>query len=223
MLGTIVNTVAIIIGTLLGVALGIRVQKKYVKIVMKILGIITIFLGVQMLIEFRGLLAPFASLTFGGLAGYLLRIDRAINSFVVRFSRNNLGGRGFVTASVLFCVGPMSIVGSLEDGLRSNPSILLTKSGLDGISSVIFGATFGISVIFSAVLVFALQGSITIMSSYASASLTQYMMGNLTATGGVLVLMIAANLLGYERVKVENLLPSLFLVAMISNFLPNLP
>ena len=102
----------------------------------------------------------------------------------------------------------MSIVGSLEDGQRNNTSILLTKAGLDRLSSVALGATFGLGVIFSALLVFALQGSIALVSSYASVFLTQHLMGNLTATGGALVLAIAANLLGFGKVKVENLLPS---------------
>jgi len=221
LLGTLVDTTAIIIGTLLGVSLGARIPQRCVKIIMRLLGLVTIVLGVQMLAEFSSVFAPILSLLIGSALGYFIHIDKTISNFVSRFSKHGQGGKGFVAASVLFCVGPMSIVGSLEDGLRNNPSILLTKAGLDGVSSVALGATFGIGVIFSALLVFALQGSITLVSSYASVFLTQQLLGNLTATGGALVLAIAANLLGFQKVKVENLLPSLVTIAILSSL--NLP
>jgi len=220
LLGTLVNTSAIIVGTFLGVSLGARIQQRYVKIVMRLLGLVTIVLGVQMITEFSNVVAPIISLLVGSALGYFIHIDRAISNFVYNFSKHGQSGKGFVTASVLFCVGPMSIVGSLEDGLRNNPNILLTKAGLDGVSSIALGATFGIGVIFSALLVFGLQGSLTLVSSYASIVLTQQLIGNLTATGGALVLAIATNLLGFGK-KVENLLPSLLIITIFSSL--NLP
>jgi uncharacterized membrane protein YqgA involved in biofilm formation len=216
LLGTFVNAIAIIIGTLLGASLGAKLQQRYVKIIMRLLGVITLILGVQMLAGFSSIVVPILSLLNGGAMGYSLHIDKAVTNFVSKFSKNGQGGRGFVAASVLFCVGPMSIVGSLEDGLHSNPSILLTKAGLDGVSSVVLSATFGIGVMLSALLVFALQGSITLASSQASSFLTQQLMSNLTTTGGSLVLVIAANLLGFDKFKVENLLPSLLIVTILS-------
>jgi uncharacterized membrane protein YqgA involved in biofilm formation len=219
LLGTIANVIAIIIGTLLGVKLSHRVNRTYTKATMRVLGIVTIILGVQMLMMFRGVFSPIAAVVLGGVIGQLLHIDKKIASAVGRFSDSNKSGKGFIAASVLFCIGPMSIIGSLEDGLRGNPSILLTKSGLDGVSSVVFGATFGIGVIFSALAVLALQGSITVLSSYAINFLTDSVISDLTATGGVLVLVIAANLLGIEKIKAENLLPSLLLAVLFSVFL----
>ena len=217
------NVIAIVIGTLVGVKLGVKVQKRHTKIVMRILGLVTLILGAQMLLEFRGAV-PIIAVIVGGVIGHFLRIDARVNSFIARFSKSdNLAGKGFVTASVLFCVGPMSIIGPLEDGLRGNPGILLTKSGLDGVSSLIFGATFGIGVILSAVLVLILQGSITVFAGYASSVLTKSITADLTATGGALVLLIALTLLGFEKLKVENLLPALLFAAIFSAFLPRFP
>lgn len=221
MLGTFVNAIAIIVGTLVGASLGAKIQERYSRIVMRFLGLVTMFLGVQMLAGFSNIIVPILSLLGGSALGYSLHIDRAINNFVSKLSKHGQGGRGFIVASVLFCVGPMSIIGSLEDGLHNNPSILLTKAGLDGVSSVALSATFGISVMLSALLVFLLQGSITLASTYASSFLTHQLVSNLTTTGGALVLVIAANLLGFDKLKVENLLPSLLMVAILS--LLNLP
>ncbi len=221
LLVTFVNVVAVTIGTLLGVSLGAMTQQRYVKVIMRLLGLAAVILGVQILAEFSSIVGPMLSLPIGSALGYFMYIDKALGSFVAKFSKYGQRVKGFVTTSVLFCVGPMSMIGSLEDLLHNNPNILFTKAGLDGVSSVALGATFRIGAIFSALLVLALQGSITLVSSYAAAFLTQHLRGNLTATGGALVLAIACSLLGFERVRVGNLLPSLLIVTILSSL--NLP
>lgn len=169
LLVTFVNVVAVTSGTLLEVSLGAMIQQRYVKVIMRLLGLAAVILGVQMLREFSSIFAPMLSLPIGSALGYFKYIDKALGSFVAKFSKHGQGVKGFVTASVLFCVGPMSMIGSLEDGLHNNPNILFTKAGLDGVSSVALGATFRIGAIFSALLVLAPQGSIPLVSSYAAA------------------------------------------------------
>ena len=132
MLGTVVIVIAIIVGTLLGVKLSHRVNRTRTRAIIRILGIVAVILGVQMLMMFRGVFSPIAAIILGDVIGQLLHIDKMIALVAGTFSNSKRRANGIIAASVLFCVGPMSTIGSLEDGLRGNPGILLTKSGLEG-------------------------------------------------------------------------------------------
>jgi hypothetical protein len=165
------------------------------------------------------------SLTLGGIIGEILGIEE----FIERLGKN-LGNRyskgkgglftqGFVTASLLFCVGPMTITGAIEDGIKGSYNILLTKSIMDGISSIALSASLGIGVIFSSIIVFTYQGALTLIASLIGKSLSTGAINCLTATGGLMVVGIGINLLELGKIKVANLLPGLLIGGLLGAFL----
>lgn len=161
------------------------------------------------------------SLVLGGTAGQLVDIEKRLAALGARLEARFGGGEGrmsraFVTASLIYCAGAMAIVGSIEDGLNGNPSILFAKSTLDGVSAVIFGSTMGVGVVFSALPVFLCQGSLTLLADTFKNVLTDGVIRELTSTGGLLIVGIGINVLGIREIKVGNLLPSLAVVVLLA-------
>jgi len=155
------------------------------------------------------------SLVIGGILGELINIEGLLNragNFIEKKLVRSEGSfaKGFVTASLVFCVGAMAIVGSLEDGLTGNPEILFAKSILDGVISVVFTATMGVGVMFSAVSVLLYQGLITLLARLISPLLTTVIVSQMSLVGSVLILAIGMNLLGFIKIRVGNLLPAIF-------------
>jgi len=221
LLGTLVNVVAIVIGTLIGFMLKRRLPERINSIAMQGLGLVTALIGIKMMITTQSPLIVLVSIVIGGVLGELLRIedrlDRLGARVEARFSKERgTFAKAFVTSTLLYCVGPMAIVGALQDGLRGDYSILLTKSGLDGIASVAFASTLGIGVLFSTLPVAAYQGGITIGASLLEPYLTSSMINEMTATGGLLILGIALNILQVTRIRVGNLLPAILFAAILS-------
>jgi hypothetical protein len=221
LLGTLANVAAIAIGTLIGFALKQRLPERINSIAMQGLGLVTALIGLKMMITTQNALIVLVSIVIGGVLGEILRIedrlDRLGARVEARFSKERgTFAKAFVTSTLLYCVGPMAIVGALQDGLRGDYSILLTKSGLDGIASVAFASTLGIGVLFSAIPVAAYQGSITIGASLLEPYLTSSMINEMTATGGLLILGIAMNLLQNTKIRVGNLLPAILFAAVLS-------
>jgi uncharacterized membrane protein YqgA involved in biofilm formation len=214
MKGTLVNSGAIIAGSIVGIMAGKRLPDRIRTAVMHALGLAVLAVGLQMTLSGKDFLLVIGSLLAGAVAGEFARIeDRigAVGGFLKRRFRSDSSTfvEGFVTSSVLYITGAMVIVGSIQEGTTGNAEILYTKSILDGVASVAFASTYGIGVAFSALSVFAVQGSITLLSSSLGFLQSPNVLEAVTATGGVLITAIGLNLLGVVKIRVGNLVPAL--------------
>ena len=213
MLGTIVNSIAVMVGCLVGLLLKGRLTEKISTTIMNGLALCVLYIGI--------------SIAIGALIGEVIDIDKWLNKlgdyleskFKSKKGNNISLAEGFVTSSLLFCVGAMAIVGALESGLKGNHDTLFTKSILDGISSIIFTSSLGIGVIFSAVTVFIYQGAITLGSGILSGVLSTTVITNMSAIGGLLIVGLGFNMLGVTKIKVANLLPAIFLPILFQIFI----
>ncbi len=227
-LGTLVNTGAVIVGGIAGTLLRSGIPDKYKKTVMQGIGLSVMFIGISgtikealVIIDGNKLDRQFTmlmifSLVIGGLIGEFLKIETRLENLGTWFqnripSKGGSFSNGFVTASLVYCVGAMAIVGSLEDGLSGNVSTLFAKSILDGVSAVIFGATMGIGVAFSALPVFIYQGAITLLAGFVKPWLSDVVISQMSLVGGILIFAIGVNLLEIKKINVGNLLPSIFI------------
>lgn len=216
MLGTIVNTVAIIAGSLIGLLFKGSIPEKYGKTIMHAIGLAVILIGLKAALKTDDILIIIISLAIGSVIGELLciedqleRLGKGLGRLV---SRDNDGvAKGFVTASLIYCVGAMAIVGALESGLSGNHQTLFAKSLLDGIGSILFASTLGIGVLFSAVSVFLYQGAITLAASTLKPFLIPGVVAQMSAVGGLLILAIGINLLEIKKLKIGNMLPAIFI------------
>lgn len=214
MFGTIVNTLAIIVGSFIGVVLKGGIPKKYNITVMQAVSLAVILIGLKAALKTDELLLVIFSLAIGSLAGEFLKIEERLEQLGQwlqrRFSKGgNDIGKGFVTASLIYCVGSMAIVGSLESGLSGNHQTLFAKSVLDGIASIILASTLGIGVAFSAVSVFVYQGVITVTAAFMKTALVPSVVSQMSAVGGLLIMGIGFNLMEIQKVKVGNMLPAI--------------
>ncbi|PRX31844.1 hypothetical protein BX659_105175 [Orenia metallireducens] len=216
MKGTIVNTISIIIGGSLGMMLGAKLKKRFKETVMQGLSLSVLLIGIQMALSTNNPTYIIFSLLIGGLIGEAINIEDKLESIGKWFERR-LGNRGrvaegFVQCSLIYCVGAMAIMGAIQDGLQHDPSTLYAKALLDGFSGIAFASTLGIGVILSAIPVFLYQGAITLLASQVKVFLTDPIITEMTATGGLLILAIALNMLNITKIKVGNLLPAIFVV-----------
>ncbi|UCD31178.1 MAG: DUF554 domain-containing protein [Desulfobacterales bacterium] len=216
MLGTIVNTLAIIAGSLLGLVFRGGIPKKYHVTIMQAISLAVILIGVKMALKTDAILLVIFSLVIGSLMGELIKIEERLENlgkfFETRFAKNQSGlAKGFIVTSLIFCVGSMAIVGSLESGLTGNHQTLFAKSALDGLSSIIFASSFGIGVLFSSIPVFLYQGFITLTATLIKPYLVAEVINQMSAVGGLLIMAIGINLLDIQRIKVGNMLPAIFI------------
>jgi uncharacterized protein len=219
MLGTIVNALAIITGSLFGLLFNRGIPDNYKEIVMNGVGLAVVLVGVKSALVSDSLMVVIFSVIIGALLGEFLKIETHLENLgnrlekvvASRSSDTSSFARGFVTASLVFCVGSMAIVGSLESGLTGSHQTLFAKSILDGVTSIIFASAMGIGVAFSSISVFLYQGSITIMAFFLKNFLVPETIGQMTSVGGLLILAIGLNLMKITTIKVGNLLPGIFL------------
>ncbi len=215
MQGTAVNAAAIVIGSALGLKAGHLISSKVRGTVMAGLGLAVLLIGIQLAFKSQQPMIIIGSLIGGGIIGELLGIEarlEALGNWIGdRFKGSGRISEGFVTASLLYCVGAMAIMGALQDGLGSRPDILYAKAALDGIASVALASTLGAGVLFSALPLFLYQGAITLSASLAQQILTPVVVQEMNAVGGLLILAIGLDMLGVKRVPVGNLLPAVFL------------
>jgi len=224
LLGTAANVAAIVLGTLVGLLLRQRLPQRITTISTQGLGLVTALIGAQMMMHTQNVLIVLVSIVAGGVVGELVRIEARLDAFGARIEKRFSRQRGtfakaFVTSSLLYCVGPIAILGALQDGLRGDYSILLTKSGLDGIASVAFASTLGIGVLFSALPVLMYQGGITVAASLLEPYLTTPIVNEMTATGGLLILGIALNILQVTKIRIGNMLPAILVAAILAGLL----
>ncbi len=214
--GTLVNSLAIVAGSLLGLLFKKGIPETYKQTIMQAVSLAVILIGIQTALKSDDILMVILSLSVGSVLGEFARIEYRLESLGQwlenRFS--NQGGsisNGFVTASLVFCVGSMAIVGSLESGLTGNQQTLYAKSALDGITSIIFASTLGAGVILSSVAVLLYQGTITILAVFIKPYLIPEVVSQMSSVGGVLIAAIGINLLGPIKIKVGNMLPAVFI------------
>ena len=215
MLGTIVNTVSIIVGSLIGLSFKGKIPEKYSQTIMHGIGLAVVLIGIKTALNTDAILIIILSFVIGSIIGELIRIEDRLDQFGdwigKKISKNSTGiSKGFVTASLLYCVGAMAIIGSMESGLTGNHQTLFAKSILDGIGSVIFASTLGIGVIFSAVSVFIYQGIITLTASSIKPFLLPEVVSQMSAVGGLLIFAIGLGLLEIKKIKIGNMLPAIF-------------
>ncbi len=217
-----VNAIAIMAGTLLGVSFGAHLPEKVRAIVFQGLGLCVTVIGLSMALKVQYPLILIFSILIGSIIGQLLNIEEWLmkggDAIKKRFrSKNPLFTDGLVNASVLFCIGAMAILGSFDEGLRGDRSITYAKSILDAFAAMALASVYGIGVIFSALAVFIYQGTLTVFASSLQHLLTEPIMNELTATGGVLILGIGINLLEIKQIPLSNMVLSLFLSVIFSS------
>ncbi len=223
MLGTIVNTGAVIIGAAIGMLLKKGLPEKMADTLMKGLGLCTLFLGISGSLKGENTLIMILSMVIGTVIGEAIDLEDKINQLgnwlERRFASKNEGrvsiAEGFVTASLLFCVGAMTIVGSLQSGLLGNHEMLFNKSMLDFVAAIIFASSLGVGVMFAAAFVLVYQGSITLLSQWVAPYLTDTVINEMTCVGSVIILGLALNMLGITKLRVMNYVPSIFMPILL--------
>ncbi len=231
MTGTVINIVAILAGSGLGLVLGARLPERLKQTVISGLGLFTFALGISMFLETQNALVVLGSLVAGALLGEWWQVEDRLISLgawlEARFGRRagpateGASGaqerfvRGFLTSSLVFLVGPLSILGSIQDGLTGNYQLLAVKSILDGFTSLAFASSLGVGVAFSAVPMLVYQGGISLLAAQVQSVTTEAMMTEMTATGGVILLSIAvSSLLELKKIRTGNFLPALLVAPL---------
>lgn len=216
MLGTIVNVLSIVAGSIVGVILKKGIPDRVKATLMQAMGMAVLIIGTSMALKTKNVLVVLISLVLGGIIGETLNIEKKLNQ-IAKLFEEKIGeksgdfSKGFVTASLVYCVGAMAILGSLESGLSGNHTTLYVKSVLDGTTSIMFSSSMGIGVMFSAIPVFVYQGTITLGATFVKTFLNDNVIREMTATGGILILGIGLSILEIKNIRVANLLPAVFM------------
>jgi len=221
--GTIINVAGVVVGSLIGRWAGRHLSARMRQTLMAGLGLAVLLIGLKLAIQSQQVMIVIGSLILGGLIGELVGIEKRLEGFGLglqqRFSGLGKIAEGFVTASLLYCVGAMAIMGALQDGMGVRPTILYAKAALDGVASVALTSTLGIGVVFSVIPLALYQGGITLATGLTKSILTEPVIVEMNAVGGLLIVAIALDLLGLKRLPVGNLLPAVFVaVALMWSF-----
>lgn len=241
-MGTLVNALTVILGSILGLFISKGISKSLNDIINQAVGLSTVFIGIggtmsEIIKLDNGKLATqdtlliILSLVVGGVIGQLIDIDKKLNelgAFIEKVTNKFTGSKngekskvaeGFVSATLVFCIGAMAIVGAIKDSVMGDPSVLYAKSIIDGITSVIFTASMGIGVIFSSVSILLYQGIITLIAKAIEPYLSYVIIGRMSAVGSILIFCIGLNFLSDKKINVANLLPAIFIPALLSFFM----
>jgi uncharacterized membrane protein YqgA involved in biofilm formation len=221
-LGTLINTATVLVGCSVGIAMGNKIPERVRIIVVQVIGMLTIGLGLSDLLKTHNMVFPLLGMVFGAVIGEVMRIEDRLEGLgeVIRrrFAQRQDPGpfiSGFVTASLLFCIGPLTILGAIQDASGATPQLYIIKGTLDGFMSVIFGAIHGVGVLFSAVSVFIVQGTLTLFGTNLDSLLNDRMRIELFATGGLAVMAIGLNLLEIKKIRLGSLLPGLIITPIL--------
>jgi len=228
MIGTLINFAAILAGGLIGLLAGNRIPLKVRQSLTSALGLFTLAYGVHIFSQTQNMLVPLSSIVLGTIAGEALKIEELLNSLGERIQQRVERGTsagspdaqrfitGFVTASLLFCIGPMAILGSIQDGLVGDYQMLAIKSILDGITAIAFASTFGVGVLLSAAMVLVYQGAISLLAGTIGKGFDQSVILEMTSVGGVILAGIAiSNLLEIKKIRIGSFLPALLIVVLV--------
>ena len=221
--GALVNFITVVAGTLVGLVAGKFLNERIRAATMSAVALITIGIAVPGLMNSTKPLVPILSLVIGTVIGEALDIDRAVNrlgdKLQERFRDKGKITEGFVTGTLVFAVGAMTIMGSLDSGLKNDHTILIAKSVIDGISSIIFASTMGVGVAFAGLSVFVIEGGISLLASLVAPLLTEVVINEITFVGSLLILGISGNLLGVTKLKLLNMMPAMFLPLLFCQFM----
>ncbi len=230
MIATIINALAIVIGSIVGLIIRKGIQDRYQKIIYAAAGLTSLAVGIQMMLKTSHILAFAIALIIGGLVGTRLDIEGAIlrlgEKLKTRFAGKSEGSTfaaGFLSASVLYCAGAMAIVGAFKAGTEGDYSLILTKSVLDGFMSIIFAGAMGVGVAFSAIPILVYQGGLTLLSVWIKPYVSEVMLAELTGIGGALVLMIGFGLLDIRKFKTADFLPAMIVTILLVLAFPFIP
>jgi uncharacterized membrane protein YqgA involved in biofilm formation len=226
MTGTFINVAAILIGGTIGLIFGSRIPERFKNTVIAGMGLFTAAMGLQMFFKSSNQLIVLGAIIIGAMLGEWIGIEDWLQSFgqtlEKRFSSDTETGagskfvRGFMVSSLLFCIGPMAILGSIQDGLTGDYKLLAVKSTLDGFAAIAFSSTLGVGVMFSSIIILVYQGGISLLANQLNAIVTDPMMAEMTATGGVILMGVAfSNLLEIKKIRVGNFLPALAVAPLI--------
>lgn len=223
MIGVLVNTATVLVGSLVGLIFKKGIPKKLTDAVMLGIGLCTLVIGIDGSLKGENTLVLIGSVVLGAIVGTALDLDRRLNSLGERLGRRfkKEGGtvsvaEGFVTASLLFCIGAMTIVGSLNSGLTGDHRMLFTKSLLDMVSACVLSVSLGIGVLFSAVFVFVFQGAIVLLAQYLQPVLNTAAINEMTCAGSLIIIGLGLNLIGLTKLKVANYLPAILFAPALS-------
>ena len=221
-LGTLINTATVLIGGSVGLIIGDRIPERIRTIVVQVIGLVTLGLGLGDVLKTHNMVFPLVGMVLGGIVGELLAIERRLEGLgeVIRrrLARNQEPGRfvnGFITATLLFCIGPLTILGAMQDATGETPQLYIIKGTLDGFMNVIFGAIYGVGAVFSALSVFVVQGSLTLGGSALDNLLNDRMRIELFSAGGFAVMAIGLNLLEIKKIRLGSLLPGLVITPVL--------
>ena len=221
-LGTIINTATVLAGGGFGLLIGNRIPDRIRVIIVQVIGLVTIAIGLRDVMNTHNMVFPLVGMVLGAIIGELLRIEDRLEDLGEllrrKFTKPESESKfvtGFVTATLLFCVGPLTILGAIEDASGKTPQLYIIKGTLDGFMMIIFSALYGVGAIFSAASVFVIQGSLTLFGTSLDALLTDRMRLELFAAGGLAVLAIGLNLLEIKRIRLGSLLPGLVITPLL--------
>lgn len=220
MIGTLANVVAILVGSSIGLIIHKNLPIRLVNVTFQIMGLFTLVLGIKMALDSQFPLVLIFSLVLGGILGTALNLDEKTQNLSGKISgklgsKNENFSKGLLTAFLLFCVGSMTIIGALEEGMKDDPKLLLVKAVMDGFSSIALTVTFGIGVMFSVIPLFLFQGGITLFATTISTWLPVNYITEISAVGGIILIALALNLLEITKIKIIDLLPAILLVPII--------
>lgn len=222
-LGTLINTATVLAGGSIGYFIGHRIKQEIRTIVVQVIGLATVIMGISDAMDTHNLVFPLVGMVVGAIIGELLKVEERLeqlgewlkNRFARKSSDSKNFVQGFVTATLLFCIGPLTILGAIEDASGRTPQLYIIKGTLDGFMSIIFVAVYGIGAIFSALMVFLVQGLLTLGGTGIDSLLTDRMRTELFAAGGFTVLAIGLNLLEIKKIRLGSLLPGLVVTPIL--------
>ena len=219
MIGTLVNTGAVVVGSAIGLVLKKALPVKYQTIYFQAVGLFTLLLGVKMSLDIAAPLLVVLSLVLGGITGEAIRLEERVEQlgFWMKAKTNSQNDKftdGLITAFLLFCMGAMTITGAIEEGFGKTSDLLLTKSIMDFFSSIMLASALGIGVLFSAILLLVFQGGITLLVSLIGKNIPMEIISEITVVAGIILIGLGINLLEIKKIKIINLLPSLLMICI---------
>ncbi len=220
-MGTLINVAAVILGSLIGILINQKLPRKIIVIIFQVMGLFTLVLGISMSLRTEHYIIVIASLVAGGIIGEWIDLDRYMNVWSEKLKRrmrlgNDKFSDGMITAFLLYCMGAMTILGAIEEGVEGTYDILLMKSLMDGVSSIALASGLGIGVMFSTIPLLVYQGGLTLFSSFIGEHFTDVIVKDLSATGGILLIGLGINILEIKQLKILNMVPALVIVVILS-------
>lgn len=224
MLGVLFNCFTVVVGSLIGVLFKSLIPKKVTDGIMVGIGLCTLYIGVDGALSGNNTLVLIVSMSLGAVIGFLIDLDGKINKFAEFATKpfKNSGGtavEGFVTACLIFCVGAMTLVGSIKAGVNGDNTVLVTKAMLDLVSSIALASTFGAGVLVSTLFVFVFQGGLVLLSGFAGEFLSVSMQNEMICVGSVIIIGLGLNIIGVSKIKVANFIPAMFIAPAITPLL----